>query len=311
MNYRLIIWKESFCVVMIQSLYKVIAFVIIFIAQTSYNFTAFADDGGDKNNGKIGDMIEEIKQKEKEKKEKEKEDTDSTDKEREKKHDESGDDSDESCFGSIMSGCVEGCFEYGFPLLFIYALSVEYAEYPYAESGGFAFSRLKDSPEQKGKYAYLKLVCEPAYLWDDVYGVAGRVDGVLSIIYASFLYQYNFSAPEKLSFSVLSLNAGFQFPIENISISLFGGGFRIFLPGQDILKSIVPSVGGSLQIFFPYNIAFEVYSLNAFTDVHSFIVLTTSLGFSFWRFALGAGFSYYDYDGTLFMGPSIRLTIWI
>jgi hypothetical protein len=281
---------------------KIFLFSLIFFVIAAFQFSVFPADSGSSGDDKIGDMTEDIKKKEKEQKEKDK------DKENQKKKDDNAD-SDNSCMGSIMSGCIEGCAENLLPLINAIALSVKYADYPYADNSDFVFSGTKSSPDEKAKIGFLKLSFEPSYLMDNIWGLSGRLEAAVTILYLNCLYQYNFS--EHNAFSVVSANAGLTFPIGNVALSIFAGGFKIFLPDPGIAQSFLPSFGGSLQIFFPGNIAFEIFNLNAIDDALWFTIIEPSVSFQISRFGIGAGFIYYDYAGTVFMGPAVKCTIWL
>ncbi len=254
---------------------------------------------------KIGDMIKEIEKREKEQKEKEKEDGGKQGESTNSGCGGCGGFSTEGCDIAASASCTQDCMEALGKLFVMVAMSTEYADYPYADNSDFAFSRFKSDTEDGSSIGFLKLTYEPSYLSDGIWGMTGRFEGALTILYASCLYQYNFSDVNR--FSVFTFNGGIQIPVSNVALRLFIGGFSM----PDVLDRVYISFGGSLEIFFPNNIVFEIYSVNSITDYLQFYILSSSLGVSLWRFTLGAGFSYYNYVTYAYYGPTIKLSFWI
>jgi hypothetical protein len=278
---------------------------------SALQWSVFSEDSG---NDKIGNMIEDIEQKQKEKEQKEKE----KEREKDKKHkdkdrDHSDDsDSDGGCAGEITADIIGGCFDVFFSILGQYAGELIYSDYPYADTSPFIFSDIRGDSDEGGKIGFLKFSYEPSYLFDNIWGMSGRLEGVLSVLYANCLFQYNFSGSDRESwFSVLSFNGGLAIPISNVMLSLYAGVFTFTIPSTMFPMLTTFSFGGSLQIFFPNNIEFELYNLNAVYDPFWFIIVSPSISIAISRFSIGAGFDYYNYAGTVYMGPAIKLTVWI
>lgn len=246
---------------------------------------------------KIGDMIEEIERREKERKEKEQEESGGTD-----------NDDEGNCIGPACGSCSENCSADMVSFLLTYASLVEYAPFPYADDIDYDFSTVKNDPEEPRKRWYAKLTFEPAYLLDDIWGLGARAEAAFSVFALNCLYQYNFSQANW--FSVFSCNAGFVFPIQNFMLSVFAGGIQLFLPSPVVPRSFMFSFGGSIQIFLPWNTAFEIWTLNAVSETVWCYIISSSVSYAIDRFHIGAGFTYSNYVGIEYVGPIVKVSVW-
>jgi hypothetical protein len=309
---------------------KLILFLTLFILTTGFLnvYKLFADS-------RIGDMRDKIEQ-EKEKQEQEKEEKEK-DKEKHKHDDDddssgcggclgifsifsSGDDDDDSGSSgssdsgssgggnsggtsddydagySEPSGCMIGFFDmFG---------TIRYADHPYSGQCPYNFVGWADACPDNEKFVFLQVDLEGAYLFEETYGLNAKASMDLTLLRVTLFYQYVTEPGDY--FNVFSGNAGFTIPIADGMLHLFAGFYLM-----DIISEMLFSFGAEFTYFLPANISLDIYSLNAFYGDLGFHTFSCSLSYSVGNLSFGGGFNYNYYAGVVFMGPMVKITVWI
>ncbi len=265
---------------------------------------------------RIGDMRDKIeKEKEKEEKEKQKQDDDDSsggcclgifsifslrdddDDSSSSSSNDSGD-SSENYDGdySEPSGCMIGFFD-------IFG-KVRYADHPYSGQCPYNFVGSADACPENEKFVFLQVDVEGAYLFKETYGLNAKTSMDLTILRITLFYQ-NVMEPDDY-FNVFSGNAGFTIPIADGMLHLFAGFYLM-----DIISYMLFSFGAEFTYFLPADIILDIYSLNAFYGDLGFHTFSCSLSYALGNFSFGGGFNYNYYAGVVFMGPMLKITLWL
>jgi len=303
---------------------RLILFITLFILAAGFLNVSllFADD-------RIGDMRDKI-EKEKEKQDKEKEEHHHNNNNNDDDDDDSsgcggclgifsifssGDDDDDSgSSGSSDSnnsgggssdyndtssepgGCMFGFFDlFG---------QVRYADHPYSGQCPYNFVGSANACPKNEKFVFLQVDVEGTYLFEDTYGINAKASMDLTVLRVTMFYQTVMEPGDY--FNVFSGNAGFTIPIGDGMLHLFAGFYLM-----DIISEMLFSFGTEFTYFFPANIILDIYSLNAFYGDLGFHTLSCSISYAIGNFSIGAGFNYNYYAGITFMGPLLKITMWI
>lgn len=288
---------------------KIIFFcVLLFLVSGLLNMhPLFADRIGD-----MRDKIEEEKEKQEEERPKPKPDDDEED------------DDDSSCSGlsglsgcfSLFSffsladdavsgsgGCAPGAGEATGCLVGMFG-AMRFANYPYDPANPYNFVGSHAQSPDNEKFVYLQTDLEGAYLFEETGGFNAKVALNLSFLRLHCFYQYVFEPDDQ--FHVLSGNAGFTIPIADGMLHVFAGFYLM-----DIISELTFSFGAEFTYFFPANVIFDVYSLNTFFGELGFHTFSCTVSYAVQNFSFGGGFNYNYYAGITFMGPMIKITVWI
>ena len=301
--------------------------IVIFSAGPAAQPPLYADD-------RIDRMKEKIEEEEERKREEHERDDDR------REDDDEDEDDDGSCLGNAMSGCLGSMFSaapsseeedeegdsekkpvrpdtpppdssaddtgttgciLGFFSVFT---DVRFAAYPYDPACTFAFvGSVKNCPKND-KFGFLQLDLEGAYLFQDTFGLTAKAGFNFSLLRMQCFYQHVFSATG--DFDIFSANGGFTLPLGNGMLHLFAGFFML-----DMIEEPLFSFGGELTYFFPANLVMDIYSLNAFYGALGFFSFSCSLSYALGNFSLGIGFNYNYYAEEVFLGPMVKLTLWL
>ena len=139
---------------------------------------------------------------------------------------------------------------------------------------------------------------------DDTYGVTAKASANLYSLHFNCFYQSIFSSEESLT--IYSVNGGYSFTVQNVTLTPFIGAFYI-----EPLEEARLSYGANLEIFLPGNYSLDLYSINSSYGSLNFHNLSASLNYEFYRLNLGLGFNYNNYAGVSFSGPLARLSFWL
>jgi hypothetical protein len=193
-----------------------------------------------------------------------------------------------------------------FRILFVYSASERYADYPYAArpANPFGLNIEDDIDDRYRQLGYANLVLDGAYLFDDRWGVAGRLSGNILAIHLEVFSQVLFDPTGYVVFT--SANAGLTLPFQRLIVNLFAGAF-----GTDVFPGALFSYGLGAQVFLPGRCILDLYNLNAVYGSLSFHYLEVSLDYAFSAVNLGLGFNLNNYAGILVLGPLVRLSFWL
>jgi hypothetical protein len=197
---------------------------------------------------------------------------------------------------SETTGCALGFFS-----LFT---DIRFASYPYDPSCKFAFVGSVTSCPNNEKFGFLQLDLEGAYLFQETAGINAKMGFTLLLLRLQCFYQQVFSPND--AFTILSPNAGFTIPLGDGMVQLFAG---IWL--MDLLPESLFSFGAEITYFFPANLILDIYNLNAFYGSVGFYHFSCSISYALGNFSLGIGFNYNNYAEVVFIGPSLKLSLWI
>jgi hypothetical protein len=206
----------------------------------------------------------------------------------------------------------EGCGLFGqvfgelFRILFVYSASERYADFPYAaqSSNPFGLNIMETIDERYRQLGYANLVLDGAYLFEDRWGVTGRLSGNLLAVHLEGFSQVLFDPTGYVVF--YSANAGLTLPFCRLILNLFLGAF-----GTDAFSGALFSFGVGAQVFLPGKCLLDLYNLNAVYETLRFHHLEVSLGYAFSAVDLGVGFNLNNYAGMLVVGPLVRLSFWL
>ncbi len=193
-----------------------------------------------------------------------------------------------------------------FRILFIYSASERYADYPYAALSSDPFGLNVDQrfDERYRQVGYANLVLDGAYLFEDRWGVSGRLSGNVLAVHLEGFSQVLFDPTGRVAF--YSANAGLTLPFRRLIVNLFAGAF-----GTDVFPGALFSYGLGAQVFLPGRCILDLYNLNAVYGSLSFHYLAVSLDYAFSAVNLGVGFNLNNYAGILVLGPLVRLSLWL
>lgn len=252
-------------------------------------FFAVSQDQEKEGDEKIRDTIEQIQ----EEAEKETEEEAGTE-------DEYDGDSCSGCrfFGEIFTDIFSEIF-------WEYALSIRFADYPYAENADYFHNTSTFRYPREDKAASLQATTDLSTHFDGTYGNVNRISIQLTILHANFYNQSIFASSEWLS--ATSLNGGLSLSIQNFLLSCFVGGYKL-----NVLDNFILSFGLSSQLFLPAGFYLDLYNLNAvLNDAVQLVHWTLSLNYAFWRFSLGVGYNYNRFIDSEFSGPSLKVCFWL
>jgi hypothetical protein len=193
-------------------------------------------------------------------------------------------------------GCIVGFFD-------IFG-QVRYADYPYDPRCDYNFVGLAADCPDNEKFVFLQVDLEGAYLFEETYGINAKASMDLTVLRIHCFYQYVFEPDDY--FNVFSGNAGFTIPVADGMLHLFAGFYLM-----DLISDITVSFGCEFTYFFPANIILDVYSLNTFWGELGFHTFSLSLSYAVGNLSFGGGFNYNYYAGITFMGPMLKVTLWI
>jgi hypothetical protein len=264
-------------------------FLWITVLLTLPLFCAVSQDQEKEGDEKIKDTIKQIQ----EEAEKEKEEEAETD-------DENDGDGCSGCqaFGEIFGDIFSEFF-------WEYALSIRFADYPYAENADYFHNTSIFRYPGADKVASLQAAADLSTHFDGTYGIVNRISAQLTTLHANFYNQSIFASSEWLS--VMSINGGLSLSIQNFLLTCFAGGYKV-----NVLDNFILSFGLSSQLFLPARFYLDLYNLNAvLNDSIQFVHWTVSLNYALWRFSLGVGYNYSRFINSVYSGPSLKVCFWL
>jgi hypothetical protein len=185
-----------------------------------------------------------------------------------------------------------------------YYPDVSYYDYYYVDDSELIYSRPTYEYNQPRKIISLNSSIEAAYLGkdlDDTYGVTAKISANLYSFYFNCFYQNVFSSGESLT--LYSINGGYSFSLQNVTLTPFIGAFYI-----EPLEEAELSYGANVQIYLPDNYNLDLYSLNSSYGSLNFNNFSASLNHELYIFYIGMGFNYNNYAGISFSGPFAKLS---
>jgi hypothetical protein len=185
-----------------------------------------------------------------------------------------------------------------------YATAVRFAAYPYAPSSPYAFSTSTSVHPEQTKFYALQVESSAAYHFDGTYENLNRLTFQLTAFHFNLVQQSFFAASER--FSLLSINAGCSLALPDFLLNGYAGAYWL-----DFLDRPLPSFGISSQLFLPGGFYLDLYNLNAVLESLWIMHLTGSLNFSVWRFGLAVGYTYNNFAGNVYQGPSLGISFWL
>ena len=181
---------------------------------------------------------------------------------------------------------------------------MRFAARPYDPACKFAFvGSVKNCPANE-KWGFLQLDLEGAYLLEETFGINAKASFNLSLLRIHCFYQYVFTADD--AFTIFSPNGGITIPIGDGMLHLFAGAFLLDLIGEPLF-----SFGGEFSYFFPANLIVDIYNINAFYGSTGFFSFSCSLSYALGNFSFGVGFNYNYCAEVVFLGPMLKLSLWI
>ncbi len=181
---------------------------------------------------------------------------------------------------------------------------VSYYDYTYIDDSDLIYPNPRHEYRQPRKIIFLNSSLEGTYLGkdiDDTYGVTAKVSANLYSFHFNCFYQNVFSSEESLT--LYSINGGYSFTVENVTLTPFIGAFYI-----EPLEEAELSYGADLQISLPDNYNLDLFTLNSSYGSLNFHNFSASLNRTFHIFNIGMGFNYNNYAGVSFSGPLARLS---
>jgi hypothetical protein len=181
---------------------------------------------------------------------------------------------------------------------------VSYYDYYYVDEPELIYSRPTHEYRRPRKTILLNSSVEAAYLGkdiDDTYGATAKVSANLFSFHFNCFYQNIFSSEESLT--LYSINGGYSFSVQNVTLTPFIGAFYI-----EPLEEAELSYGANLQIFLPDNYSLDLYTLNSSYGSLNFNNFSASLNHELYIFNVGMGFNYNNYAGVSFSGPFVKLS---
>jgi len=190
-------------------------------------------------------------------------------------------------------------------LFWAYAVSIRFADYPYAENSAYFHNTSAFRYPREEKVVSLQAVTDLSTHLDGTYGNVNRISFQLTTLHANFYNQIIFAGSEWLS--VTSLNGGLTLSIQNFLLSCFAGGYKL-----NVLDNFILSFGISSQFFLPARFYLDVYNLNAVLNYKLQLThWTVSLNYAIWRFSLGVGYTYNKFVNSEYSGPSLKVCFWL
>jgi hypothetical protein len=250
---------------------------------------------GDK---KISDTTEDIRKKEAQarKERKEREEREEAEEEEWWRQDPAEDDRDYGDSGGGGDGFVRAWLEY--------APTVRFAEYPYAPSSPYVFCTSSWNHPEETKFGILQLASSASYHFDGTFGNLNRLTLQLTSFHINLVQQSFFALSER--FSLLSVNAGFSIAVPELLVNAYVGAYWL-----DFLDAPLPSFGLSAQLFLPNGFYLDLYNLNAVLESLWIGHFTGTLNFALWRFGLAVGYTYNNFAGNVYQGPSLGISFWL
>lgn len=258
--------------------------------------TVTSGDSGAEGDRKIKDTIEDIRKKEAHARKEQEKRRESEEAEEERRRQGGGEDDGD------YGGWDEGEERDGFVWL-DHALAVRFAAYPYAPSSPYAFSTSTSLHPEETKFYALQVESSAAYHFDGTWGNLNRLTLQLMAFHFNFVQQSFFAASER--FSLLAMNAGCSLALPDFLLSGYAGVYWL-----DFLDRPLPSFGVRCQLFPPGGFYLDLYNLNAVLESLRIMHLAASLNFAVWRFGLAVGYTYNNFAGTVYHGPSLGISFW-
>jgi hypothetical protein len=156
----------------------------------------------------------------------------------------------------------------------------------------------------ESKYYSLQFESSAAYHFDGTFGNLNRLTVQLAAFHFNLVQQSFFAASER--FSLLSLNAGCSLVLREFLCSAYAGAYLL-----DFLDGPLASFGVSSQLFLPGGFYLDLYNLNAVLESLWIMHLTGSLNFAIWRLGLSVGYTYNNFAGDVYQGPSLGISFWL
>jgi hypothetical protein len=181
---------------------------------------------------------------------------------------------------------------------------VRYADYPYDPNCNYNFVGFAaDNPDNE-KFVFLQVDLEGAYLFEETYGLNAKASMDLTVLRIHFFYQYMIDPGDDLN--IFSGNAGLTVPVADGMLHVFAGFYL-----HDMISEFTVSFGAEFTYFFPANIILDIYSLNTLWGELGFHTFSVSLSYAVGNLSFGGGFNYNYYAEITFMGPMLKITLWI
>ena len=181
---------------------------------------------------------------------------------------------------------------------------VSYYDYTYVDESELISPNPMREYKKPKKIISLNSSLEAAYLGkdiDDTYGATAKVSANLFSFHFNCFYQNIFSSEESLT--LYSINGGYSFSLQNVTLTPFIGAFYI-----EPLEEAELSYGANLQIFLPDNYSLDLYTLNSSYGSLNFHNFSATLNRELYIFNIGMGFNYNNYAGISFSGPIVKLS---
>lgn len=202
------------------------------------------------------------------------------------------------------SSLLEFLFQIFADIFLEYALSVRFADYPYALNAHYVYSTFAFLDPRETKIVSAHAVTDLASHLDGTFGNVNRVTLALTAFHFNFYNQNIFAGSEFLS--VVSANGGCSLVVRGFVLNAFLGVYRI-----SALASSQLSFGLSSQLFLPGHLYLDLYSLNSVRNAARFNHLTASLNWGLRRFSLGLGFDCARLADFTYCGPCLRAGFWL
>ncbi|MBN1799816.1 MAG: hypothetical protein JW822_14660 [Spirochaetales bacterium] len=181
---------------------------------------------------------------------------------------------------------------------------IRYAGFPYDPRYNYNFVGLQSQSPDNEKIHYAQVDVEGMYLFEDTYGLNAKASINMVFVRIHCFYQYVFDPDDY--FNVFSGNAGVTIPIADGMLHIFVGFYVM-----DLISSVTFSKGIEFTYFFPANLIFDVYYLNTVFGELGFHTLTCTVSYAVGNLSFGAGFNLNSYAEEIFMGPMLKVTLWI
>jgi hypothetical protein len=194
-------------------------------------------------------------------------------------------------------------FELIFKIWAGYSLSIRYAAYPYANPL-YAYNISSLYLPEEHRIVSLELSADATWHLDNTYGEINKLCLRLSALNINLFNQFIFTRSE--GFSALSANAGISFFFPNFMLDLFAGVFNL-----DFLDRVFASFGAKIQLFFSGHIYVEFYNLNSIYKGFTFTHAAGCLSYALGRWGIGIGFNYSNYAGFEYLGPFVKISLWL
>jgi len=274
----------------------VLLFLVLVVAMSCV--TVKSSDSGAEGDQKIKDTIEDIRKKEAQAR-KEQEERRKREEAEEEEYWRQDPGEDNRDYGRSDDG------EEGEGFVWLeYAIAARFAAYPYAPSSPYAFSTSTFVHPKETKFYSLQVESSAAYHFDGTYGNLNRLTFQLTAFHFNLVQQSFFATSER--FSLLSINAGCSLVLPDFLFSGYAGAYWL-----DFLDGPLPSFGVSSQLFLPGGFYLDLYNLNAVLESLWIMHLAGSLNFAVWRFGLAVGYTYNNFAGNVYQGPSLGISFWL